>query len=379
MKSRLLIAGALIALAVVAFEWSSRWRDSLRDGDSFASTTPPGDALPHRAAVSPPQPPPLSEPLPPATKPPLESAIDRLLALLERGAATAEDFAALKAELLGAAPAQSIAAIRAFLRSGRNAVTRQDFAIGSGGALASAPTMRVFLLDLLGQVARRSRSPAAAEVSREILAEKTSADEWALALRNLAWTEPQARTYLGGKVREMLAFAPWRASPSAGMLEALDVVVFTRDASLIPDLDEARTAGGELAHATDIALDRLADAAPLDVLTWLNTHPRTLDDRPFLRADYFAKADLSQGAQRAQIEIYLTRPDIAAAEKTKLLKALTAPASFVSETLLSTPPPADDGAPRRAALGRAVTDWLSTDRFPLLRETLLETQAALAP
>jgi hypothetical protein len=163
------------------------------------------------------------------------------------------------------------------------------------------------------------------------------------------------------------------------MLEALDVGVFTRDPTLIPDLAEARSAGGELAHATDIALDRLAEAAPLEVLTWLNTHPRTLDDRPFLRADYFAKADLAQGAQRAQVEIYLGRPDISAAEKAKLLKALVTPASFVGETLLSTTTAPDDGTARRAALLHTVAGWLKNERFPLLREALLHTQGRLTP
>jgi len=318
---------------------------------------------------------------PPATtaQSPLEAAIDRVLALLERRAATPADLADLKAALLAADPAQSLAAIRAFLRSGRDALTGQGFALGAGGLLTGSPTLRVLLLDTLGQIARGARSPAAAEVAREILAEKTSADEWALALRNLAWTDPQARPFLRDKVREMLRTEPWLSAPSAGMLEALDVVVFTRDATLIPDLDAARTAGGELAHATDIALDRLAETAPLDVLTWLNTHPRTLDDRPFLRADYFAKADIAQGAQRAQIEIYLGRPDITAAEKSKLLNALTTPASFVSETLLSTPAAPDDGTARRAALERVTADWLKTDRFPLLRESLFETRQRLAP
>jgi len=379
-KSRFLAAAALVLLGFVAFQLFQAWRSSSSHpaGLAEAAPAPRAEALP----AAPPRSPAVApEPAVPdlADQSPLTLAIEKLLALLERRSATAADFAALKAALLAADPVQSIAAIRAFLRSGRNAATRQDFALGPGGTLTGAPTLRVLLLDVLGQVSRRARSPAAAEVSREILGDKTSADEWALALRNLAWTEPQSRTYLGDKVREMLAFAPWRTSPSAGMLEALDVVVFTRDPTLIPDLDEARTAGGELAHATDIALDRLAEAAPLDVLTWLNTHPRTLDDRPYLRADYFAKADLAQGAQRAQIEIYLTRPDITAAEKAKLLKALTAPASFVSETLLSTPPPADDGTARRSALTRTVADWLKSDRFPLLRDALLETQALLAP
>ena len=67
---------------------------------------------------------------------------------------------------------------------------------------------------MLGQQARKLRSMDAAEISRGILEDKTSADEWALALRNVAWAEPQSRSYLTGKVREMLSYDPWRATPS---------------------------------------------------------------------------------------------------------------------------------------------------------------------
>jgi hypothetical protein len=301
-----------------------------------------------------------------------------MLELLDKHAATATDLAAFKAELLAADPAEAIAAIRKFLRSGRDAATGQEFAVGAGGTLHGSPTLRVLLLDALGQIARKSRNDAASQVAREILADKSSADEWALALRNVAWTEPRAQTFLADKVREMLRYEPWRTAPSAGMLEALDVVVFTKDTSLIPDLADARTANNELSHSADIALDRLADAAPLDVLTYLNTHPPMLNDRPFLRADYFAKADLSQPAQRAQVEIYLGRPDISVAEKTKLLKELVSPASFVGDSLVANPAPADDGAARRAGLADTTREWLAHDRFPTLREPLLEVQQHLA-
>jgi hypothetical protein len=314
----------------------------------------------------------------PATPPPLLGEIERVLELVEKGAATVADLAALKAALLAADPAQAIAAIRSFLHSGRDAVTGQEFAIEAGGTLRGAPSFRLMLFDALGQIARKSRSDAASQVAREILADKSSADESALALRNIAWTEPRAQSFLADKVREMLRYEPWRAAPSAGMLEALDVVVFTKDANLIPDLTDAQTATNELAHAADIALDRLADAAPLNVETYLNTHPSLLNDRPFLRADYFAKADLSQPAQRAQIEIYLGRPDVSLAEKTKLLKALTTPSSFVGDSLVAAPAPADNGATRRAGLIETTREWLTHDRFPSLREPLLEIQQRVA-
>lgn len=308
----------------------------------------------------------------------MRGAIERVLDLLEQRTATPADLAALKAALLAADPTEAITAIREFLRSGRDAGTGQEFELGKGGTLRGSPTLRLLLLDTLGQIARTARSDAAAQVAREILTEKSSADEWALALRNIAWTEPRPVPFLADKLREMLRHEPWRSAPSAGLLEALDVAVFTKDATLLPDLAEARNAGGELSHAADIALDRLAEASPLNVLTYLNTHPPLLGDRPFLRADYFAKADLSQPAQRAQVEIYLGRPDISLSEKTKLLKALTSPASFVGDSLVAAPAPPDDGTTRRAGLAETTREWLAQNRFPSLREPLLEVQLRLA-
>ncbi len=371
MKSRTLTAAALLALVLLGGALGYLMR---APRGVPALPVSPAPVVRQEAA---PLAPIVSQSLAPPSPSPSLSAIERALELLEKHAASSADLASLKAALLAADPAEAIAAIRGFLRSGRDAATGQEFAVGAVGNLRGSPTLRLLLLDALGQIARKARSAEAAQVAREILEEKTSPDEWALALRNLAWTEPRAKPFLADKMREMLRHETWRAAPSAGMLEALDVIVFAKDASFLPDLADARTANKELSHAADIALDRLADAAPLDVLTYLNTHPALLNDRPFLRADYFAKADLSQAAQRAQIEIYLGRPDISVAEKGKLLKALTAPASFVGDTLVANPLPPDDGAARRAGLVQTVGDWLTRDRFPTLHEPLREVAARL--
>ena len=190
--------------------------------------------------------------------------IEAMLVRLVRGPVTADQLAAFKAALLAAPPAETIAAIREFLATGRNARTGQEFAIASGGGtLAGAPTLRLLLLDVLGQAARKLRSGDAAEVSRTILETKDSPDEWALALRNVAWADPQSRAYVASKLREMIAHEPWRAAPSDGLLEALDVAVWSRDATLVADLAAARDSNQAMSHA--YITDRMAEAAPLEV------------------------------------------------------------------------------------------------------------------
>src|SRR4051794_3801108 len=135
----------------------------------------------------------------------LAREIDALLDKMRRKQATAADFDALRRLLLSADPAQAIAAITAFLKSGEDAASGIELAIGPGGALTGAPTMRVFLMDLLGQIAQKSGSDAAAAYARTVLETKTSPEEWALSMRNVAWHEPQSTAYVAGKMREMLA------------------------------------------------------------------------------------------------------------------------------------------------------------------------------
>ncbi|MCE9610080.1 MAG: hypothetical protein K8R23_07710 [Chthoniobacter sp.] len=304
--------------------------------------------------------------------------IETLFGKLQEGTATEADLDALKRALLADDPALATAAIREFLATGRDTRTGFDFALRPGGEL-TAPTLRVLLMDVLGRIAKRDGTDGAAKLARETLEKKDSADEWAIALRNVAWHEPAATAYLTSKAREMLAYEPWRASPSSGMLEAFDVIVFTKNASLTADLASAqRDPNEQIQHAADVALDRLAAANPLDVMNYLNANPVLLAERPMLRADYFAKADLGAAGQKNALEFYLGRTDIAAAEKAKLLKALATPATFVSENLLTEPPPEPDEALREHAILAAVHEWLVGKRFPSLDSQLLDLQRRLA-
>ena len=307
-----------------------------------------------------------------------DNPIEKLFAKLAAGTASEADLDAFKRLLLAADPALATAAIREFLASGRDVRTGLEFTLRPGGDI-NAPTLRVLLMDVLGRIAKRDGGTAAAQLARATLEKKDSPDEWAIALRNVAWAEPKATTYLAAKAREMLAHAAWRSAPTGGLLEAFDVIVFTKDASLTADLAEAQKDPNEqLRHAADVALDRLAAANPLDVMNFLNANPALLTERPMLRADYFAKADLAAPGQKTALEFYLGRPDIAETEKAKLLKALATPATFVSENLLTEPPPEPDDAAREHAILAAVQEWLAGKRFPPLQAQLLGLQRRLA-
>lgn len=310
----------------------------------------------------------VASPKPAASDPTLFDRIGGLLAKLRRNSATTADLAALRRDFL-ANPAAGIAAIRQFLATGEDAATGQRFIVGPGGMLEGSPTLRIFLLDVLGQLSRTAGGGAGAEAAREILSKKESPDEWALALRNLAWDEPKSLPFLVAKMHEMLAYDPWIATPTSGMLEAFDVAVFSRDASFVPTLSTLAHGGNTaLQRAATVALDRLAENSPLAVMQYLNANPATIADLPFVRADYFAKADLGNEPQRKAVEIYLDRADVGVSEKTKFLHAIASPGSFVSDSLLSTSLPPENPNARYAGIATATAEWIRTNRFPALSD-----------
>ena len=192
-----------------------------------------------------------------------------LLSLLKTGSATEADLYALQRFLLDSPSTLATNAILEFLESGRDASTGLEFAIRPGGSLSS-PTLRILLLDTLGRIAKRDGSGPAAQLARATLEKKDSADEWTIALRNLAWQEPQSTVFLAGKMREMLNYLPWRSAPTSGLLEAFDLFVFTKDPTLTADLVALQDDPlPEIRRAADVALDRLAAANPLEIMGYL--------------------------------------------------------------------------------------------------------------
>ena len=338
-----------------------------------------------RDAAGKPQRPPAARDTAPASNQPEARALspaDLLSQIFDRlrnGNLQPGDLAALRRMLLAADPHEAMAAILAFLATGRDARTGEAFGIQKGGGLAGAPTFRVMLLDLLGRIARDAGSDDALTFSRALLTRKTSADEWAIALRNVAWAAPEDRAFLAAKMHEMLGYQPWRQQPGAGFFEAFDVIVFTRDVTFAADLAAMATSEDDATRrAAAAAMDRLSEMAPLDVMNYLNGHPAEFADRPFLRADYYSKADLSQPQQRQAVEAYLARADVTVAEKDKLLAVFASPGSFVGDTLVTEPAPADDPPQRTAGLRAAVGDWLKGNRFPDLTASLAQLQQRLA-
>ena len=369
-----------IALAVAAFAIAAiLFRPGNPQNNSGqGSSRPIGEPA---AAPGQPTPAPLSPDLPSQSanpSNPVLAQIHELLAKLQRGQADRADLARLRRALAEGDPQVAISAILAFLATGLDAKTGEEFTIGEGGQLAGAPTLRVLLLDQLGTLSRKTGGGEAAAFARELLDEKNSADEWAIAMRNVAWHEPQAKAFLSEKMRQLLTHEPWRTRPTAGMLEAFDIIVFTRDPTFVPTLaDLARTEQTELQYAAEVALDRLSETAPLEVMNHLNANPAVLADRPFLRADYFAKADLAQIPQRHAVENYLSRTDVTGDEKTKLLKGLLTPGTFVSDNLVTEPPAPGDDTARLATLQQTVQQWLDNNRFPQLRPELLQLSGRL--
>jgi hypothetical protein len=277
------------------------------------------------------------------------------------------------ASLLRTVPAREGAqAVRQFLDARTDVQLPTGFQIAADGFLTEAPALRVWLLDQL----ERLDPKMAADYAVRILDTYDSPDEWAVALRSLGRgnPSPQGRELLRQKARELALHELWRQAPTTGFLEAFDTFVFLRDTEFTPALAGmlAPSDNPGLAHAAYLALDRLVLQEPAEVLERLRTQPELMKGREATRANYFARADLSDPRQRTIVEQYLLAGQLAGEELTTFAGLFPSGNYLISHNLLSTNPTPDHATlvrRDREAL-RVVQEWLADARFERLRPEL---------
>lgn len=274
---------------------------------------------------------------------------------------------------------QASAAIRQFLDSKTDAPTRQGFKIGGKGLLDSAPTLRVFLLDYLGRI----DPEAAAMYSRTILSSMDSADEWAVALRNLVTGDGSvdARGLAEQKLDQMLHHEPWQQDPSVGFLESFDAAVYLGGTNFVPTLSElvSKKDNPAVAHAAYLALDRLIINNPTELLTSLESDLSLLGGRELTRANFFARADVRDPQQRQVLETYLLDPRLGLAELNQFAGLFPSGNYMISQNLLtpSTAPTPGSLINRDVESLRVIDNWLTDPRFVQLAPQLQKLQARL--
>jgi hypothetical protein len=262
--------------------------------------------------------------------------------------------------------------VQSYLRSKNDAVTTLDLTVGPAGLLGDASSLRIFLLDYLGQIDK----PAAGTVAAEILSHYTTPDEWAVSLRNYAWANPGAdgKEFLQARAQELLSNPEWIKNPTAGFLQAFDSIVYANAAFLTPQLTAfiRDTSNRAVGHAAYLTLDRLVITEPASVLKFLAAEPQFLETREQTRANLFARADIRDTAQRALLEQYLLDPR-RSNEELQTFSAIYPNANFmISYNLLTTAatPTRDELVTHDSSALDAVNEWLRDPHFQRLKPQL---------
>jgi len=328
----------------------------------------------------------VSEPKSAAIKPdpsdPLSTGLLAARASLQDGqdaGKSRQQLAELRQALASADAAAASVAIRRFLDSGTDSPTGDVFRLGPGGSLVGAPSLRVFLLDLLAKIDPQ----AAVTYSKQILETPGSPDEWAVALRIIARLDsaPDTKEFLEQKTVAMLHQESWASNPSTGFLEAFDVAVHLGGIKLLPPLTSfvQQKDNQAVAHAAFLALDRMVIREPATMLDELEQHPELLQGREETRANYFARADVGEAAQRRLVESYMLDATRSPTELNTFAGIFPNANYMISQNLLT-----ENITPDRATLARrdvdalrVVGEWLSDPRFASLKPQLLKIQQRL--
>lgn len=271
--------------------------------------------------------------------------------------------------------------ILGYLESDRDQETGLPFALGRDGELRSAPMLRVWLLDQLGQL---DPSVAAAVARQALEAPKHSADEWAIHLRNLAWGEPveAVRGRLIGKTVEMLEHEPWRSHPTSGFQHAFDLLVYSRATGEVPRLLEMIPPGQPrtLQHPASLALEELVARFPAESLQEISHALARLAERPRTRAGLFARADPASAGQQELLDHYFLHAQLGAEERDYFLRMMPNLNVSISRNLLTEPraPTREEIVEKRQSTIALFDRWLLDPRFGEWNEAIAAARGRLA-
>lgn len=223
----------------------------------------------------------------------------------------------LREGILAADPGEAAAAIAGFLKTGDDIPTRLPFTVGDGGMMNDVSTLRLALLDLLPSL----DPELALAVSREIMDQKTHPDEYALALRNLAWNDLNGDLHgeTIDRLNQMIQSEDWFAKPSAGFLEAIDAAVFVKNQQsfeILVSLHQVAGKSGDLniGRASFVALDRVVLGNPDLLVKAFESDPGLSEMDSSLRASLISRMDLTDIKQREVVTRYLSDPALSEKE-----------------------------------------------------------------
>ncbi len=236
--------------------------------------------------------------------------------LLENPSSPQEVLAVLRNQLFQGDQEASARAVSAFLRTNRDAPTGMGFSVGADGVLPAAPTLRAALLNW-----HPTLDPLVAlEMAREILKSTDSPDEYAVALRNLAWNDLDGdlQPELSAAFHNLLGRRDWRESPTAGYLESFDVAVALGDASTfrslsdlaVPDVNDS-----SLVRAASMSMDRMILREPGRLTEAWNSNPQWMDRAPLQRASLLSRLDITREDHRAVFLDYLSSDRLTSEER----------------------------------------------------------------
>ena len=134
-----------------------------------------------------------------------------------------------------------------------------------------------------------------------------------------------------------------------------------------------------IAHASYLALDRLVIANPATTLAALEAAPDWMQGREATRADYFARADVRDPAQRQVLESYLLNPSLSASELQTFTGIYPNANYMVSPNLLTQAnTPNRDSLVNRDAQSLAIAQqWMADPRFSNLQPALQKITSRL--
>lgn len=228
----------------------------------------------------------------------------------------------LREELKGMAKNDSVDLILAYLNSGADQASQLPFKVGRGGILVAAPSMRVWMLDILEEIDRG----AAMAYAETIFENSEIADEWAIALRSAALgredekgrLDEADRSYVKSRALSLLGNKGWREESSNGYLESFDVVPYMGDQDLLAEVGIRLSSGGPEAKAAFISVNKTV-VNNSQLIESLVPRLRNAEVSSSAIGQIVALSDPNDPKQQTYIKSWIQNTDIPSEEKTAFL------------------------------------------------------------